>query len=102
MVALKLTMIHLVPAATLCESSYHHCLGKSQDFTKKGLRENFPKSLSDKCPREDSNLHGVLTPLGPQPSASANSATWARKDEAAEYRLENARTSRLTAFFAAS
>ena len=31
----------------------------------------------DACPGEDSNFHGVLTPLGPQPSASASSATWA-------------------------
>ncbi len=30
-----------------------------------------------KCPEEDSNLHGVLTPPGPQPGASANSAIWA-------------------------
>ena len=32
------------------------------------------------CPGEDLNLHGVLTPLGPEPSASANSATWARNE----------------------
>ena len=31
-----------------------------------------------KCPGDDSNLHGMLLPLGPEPSASANSATWAR------------------------
>ncbi len=28
-----------------------------------------------KCGREESNLHGILLPLGPEPSASANSAT---------------------------
>ena len=32
-----------------------------------------------KCPGLESNQHGVLTPLGPQPNASANSATRAFK-----------------------
>src|SRR5690242_15340659 len=36
-------------------------------------RENGPK-----CAGEDLNLHGVLTPQGPQPCASTNSATSAR------------------------
>jgi hypothetical protein len=30
------------------------------------------------CAGEDLNLHGLLRPLGPQPSASTNSATSAR------------------------
>ena len=29
------------------------------------------------CAREESNLHGILIPLGPQPSASTSSATCA-------------------------
>src|SRR5213080_1862721 len=32
------------------------------------------------CAGEDLNLHGVLTPQGPQPCASTNSATSARAD----------------------
>src|SRR5205809_5033299 len=32
------------------------------------------------CAGEDLNLHGLLRPLGPQPSASTNSATSARGD----------------------
>ncbi len=36
------------------------------------------------CPRQDLNLHGILLPLGPQPSASANSATWAIETAAIE------------------
>ena len=31
------------------------------------------------CAGEDLNLHGLLRPLGPQPSASTNSATSARE-----------------------
>ena len=33
------------------------------------------------CAGEDLNLHGVLTPQGPQPCASTNSATSARGRE---------------------
>src|SRR4030042_6257426 len=32
------------------------------------------------CPGLELNQHGVLTPSGPQPDASANSATWASKE----------------------
>ena len=35
---------------------------------------------SDRCAGEDLNLHGLLRPLGPQPSASTNSATSALRD----------------------
>src|SRR5262245_4088660 len=35
--------------------------------------------LVNACAGEDLNLHGVLTPQGPQPCASTNSATSARR-----------------------
>src|SRR5690606_23049153 len=38
---------------------------------------NHRKSLCCKCPGQESNLHEVQPSLGPQPSASASSATWA-------------------------
>ncbi len=47
-------------------------------------RDTLPQSLAqvecvggNQCPEEDSNLQGILLPLAPQASASANSATWA-------------------------
>src|SRR2546425_4046003 len=42
-----------------------------------GLRQSIP---AVRCAGEDLNLHGVLTPQGPQPCASTNSATSARRD----------------------
>ncbi len=48
------------------------------------FEKNKPRRLSrvccarNECPREDSNLHSLKRELGPEPSASANSATWAR------------------------
>ena len=52
--------------------------GYGQVMSRTRLLRTCRKSLSCKCGREDSNLHGVLTPPGPKPGASANSATPAR------------------------
>ena len=38
-----------------------------------------PLGACVECAGEDLNLHGVLTPQGPQPCASTNSATSARR-----------------------
>src|SRR5262245_53772178 len=47
-------------------------------------------SANDWCPGEDLNLHGMLLPLGPEPSASANSATWADSGGRGSYRAQKA------------
>ena len=44
-----------------------------------GEQPPLPADLKDSCAGEDLNLHGVLTPQGPQPCASTNSATSARR-----------------------
>src|SRR6266540_614792 len=44
-----------------------------------GLREAEAGLRTTTCAGEDLNLHGVLTPQGPQPCASTNSATSARR-----------------------
>jgi hypothetical protein len=36
-----------------------------------------PAGKEEKCPGQESNLHDQKRSLGPQPSASTNSATWA-------------------------
>ena len=36
-----------------------------------------PQIRSGLCPGQESNLHDLKRSLGPQPSASTNSATWA-------------------------
>src|SRR6266540_1024084 len=46
--------------------------------TRLGPNGQRPLSEGVTCAGEDLNLHGLLRPLGPQPSASTNSATSAR------------------------
>lgn len=43
-------------------------------------RRHFAIPASRKCPGQDLNLQGRLIPLGPEPSASANFATWAKHE----------------------
>src|SRR6266487_6626324 len=45
-----------------------------------GFSQKRETPLGVSCAGEDLNLHGVLTPQGPQPCASTNSATSARRD----------------------
>ena len=52
------------------------------------------RTSEDECAGEDLNLHGVLTPQGPQPCASTNSATSARRHCSGRSALSNSPPSR--------
>jgi hypothetical protein len=56
---------------------HQHVHDRTEATVAPGIRESPVFRGFRKCAREDSNLHGLISPQGPQPCASTNSATGA-------------------------